>query len=151
MDERTLKDVAEIIARKRINLTHEEARMPAERAVRFRKEQGRLPSLTSNDAWERQMGEVHLPDMVRRAPGVMPNEQVTDSAHELFQGGAISASTSSGCSTLGPNSCRRSVRHGRSTVCAGLRGLVGVRGSGLHVWDGAYICRLRSVNGRKST
>ena len=57
MDEATLKEVAAIIAKKRINLTHEEARGLAERAVRFKQEQGRLPSLTSNDVWERQMAE----------------------------------------------------------------------------------------------
>jgi hypothetical protein len=57
MDEATLKEVAAIIAKKRINLTHEEARVLAERAVRFKQERGRLPSLTSNDAWERQMAE----------------------------------------------------------------------------------------------
>lgn len=57
MDEGTLKEVAAIIARKRINLTHEEARMLAERAVRFKQETGRLPSITSTDAWERQMAE----------------------------------------------------------------------------------------------
>ena len=57
MDEKTLKEVAEIIATKRISLTHEEARMLAERAIRFKQEHGRLPSLTSNDAWERQMAE----------------------------------------------------------------------------------------------
>ncbi|HUG60601.1 MAG TPA: DEAD/DEAH box helicase, partial [Methylomirabilota bacterium] len=57
MDEKTLKQVAEVIAAKRIKLTHEEARMLAERAVRFKQEHGRLPSLTSTDAWERQMAE----------------------------------------------------------------------------------------------
>jgi hypothetical protein len=31
--------------------------MLAERAVRFKQEHGRLPSLTSTDAWERQMAE----------------------------------------------------------------------------------------------
>ncbi|MDO6575333.1 DEAD/DEAH box helicase, partial [Staphylococcus pasteuri_A] len=40
MDEGTLKEVAAIIAKKRINLSHEEARMLAERAVRFRQETG---------------------------------------------------------------------------------------------------------------
>ena len=57
MDEKTLKQVAEIIARKRIGLTHEEARMLAERAVRFKRESGRLPSLTAADPWERRMAE----------------------------------------------------------------------------------------------
>ena len=31
--------------------------MLAERAVRFKQERGRLPSITSTDAWERQMAE----------------------------------------------------------------------------------------------
>ena len=57
MDEKTLKQVAEIIARKKITLTHEEARMLAKRAVRFKNETGRLPSLTAADPWERQMAE----------------------------------------------------------------------------------------------
>lgn len=57
MDEGTLKEVAAIIAKKRINLTHEEARILAERAVRFKQERGRLPSITSADAWERQIAE----------------------------------------------------------------------------------------------
>ncbi|MEI4262023.1 DEAD/DEAH box helicase [Roseovarius sp. D0-M9] len=57
MDEARLRDVAAIISKKRINLTHEEARMLAQRAVRFKKERGVLPSLTSNDPWERQMAE----------------------------------------------------------------------------------------------
>ena len=57
MDEAVLRDVAAIISKKRINLTHDEARMLAERAVRFKKERGVLPALTSNDPWERQMAE----------------------------------------------------------------------------------------------
>ena len=57
MDEETLREVAEVIARKRITLTYEEARMLAMRARRFKEEHGRLPSLTSADAWERQMAE----------------------------------------------------------------------------------------------
>jgi len=57
MDERLLRAVAEIITAKRINLTYEDARMLVERAVRFKEEHGRLPSLTSNDVWERKMAE----------------------------------------------------------------------------------------------
>lgn len=57
MDEKTLRQIAEAIARKRISLTHEDARMLAERAVRFKRENGRLPSLTAADPWERQMAE----------------------------------------------------------------------------------------------
>ena len=57
IDEKILKQVEEVIAKKRIGLTYEEARMLAERAIRFKRETGRLPSLTSADAWERQMAE----------------------------------------------------------------------------------------------
>jgi hypothetical protein len=41
MDEKTLKQVAEVIAGKKIKLTPEEARALAERALRFKKENGR--------------------------------------------------------------------------------------------------------------
>lgn len=57
MDEKTLKQVAEVIASKKMSLTPEEARMLAERALRFKKENGRLPSITSPDPWERRMAE----------------------------------------------------------------------------------------------
>ena len=57
MDEGTLWEVAEAIARKRISLTYEEARMLAERAIRFKAEHDRLPSVTSPDPWERKMAD----------------------------------------------------------------------------------------------
>jgi hypothetical protein len=38
-------------------LTPEEARDLARRAVRFKVERGRLPSITSPDAWEKRMAE----------------------------------------------------------------------------------------------
>jgi hypothetical protein len=57
MDEKTLKQVAEVIAAKKISLTPEEARALAERALRFKKENGRLPSITAHDPWERRMAE----------------------------------------------------------------------------------------------
>jgi hypothetical protein len=57
MDEKTLKQVAEVIAGKKIKLTPEEARALAERALRFKKENGRLPSITAQDPWERRMAE----------------------------------------------------------------------------------------------
>lgn len=57
MDEPTLKQIAEIIANKKIKLTHEDARMLAERAVQFKKEHGRLPLVTSSDPWEQKMAE----------------------------------------------------------------------------------------------
>jgi len=57
MDEKTLKQVAEVIAAKKISLSQEEARALAERALRFKNENGRLPSITAHDPWERRMAE----------------------------------------------------------------------------------------------
>jgi hypothetical protein len=57
MSEERLKQVAAAISAKRTNLTPEEAKDLAARAVQFKKERGRLPSLTSQDAWERRMAE----------------------------------------------------------------------------------------------
>jgi superfamily II DNA or RNA helicase len=57
MSEDSLKQVAAVIAAKRTSLTLEEAKELAVRAFRFKKERGRLPSLTSQDAWERRMAE----------------------------------------------------------------------------------------------
>ena len=57
MSEESLKQVAAVITAKKIQLTHEEARDLARRAVKFKQERGRLPSLTSSDAWEKRMAE----------------------------------------------------------------------------------------------
>ena len=57
MSEESLKQVAKAIAAKRTSLTPEEAKELAVRAVRFKKERGRLPALDSQDAWERRMAE----------------------------------------------------------------------------------------------
>jgi superfamily II DNA or RNA helicase len=57
MTEERLKQVAEVIASKRISITLEEARDLAKRAVRFKAEKGRLPSLTAVDPWEKRMAE----------------------------------------------------------------------------------------------
>lgn len=57
MSEERLKQVAAVIAAKRVNLTMEEARDLAKRAVRFKQEKGRLPSLTAVDPWEKRMAE----------------------------------------------------------------------------------------------
>jgi hypothetical protein len=57
MSEDSLKRVAAVIAAKKIALTYEEARMLAERALAFKKERGRLPSITSPDPWEKRMAE----------------------------------------------------------------------------------------------
>jgi len=57
MSEERLKQVAAVIAAKRVNLTLEEARELAKRAVRFKQERGRLPSLTAVDPWKKRMAE----------------------------------------------------------------------------------------------
>lgn len=57
MDEKTLIQVQAIINAKKEKLTYEDARRLTERAVEFMNERGRLPSLTSQDAWERKMAE----------------------------------------------------------------------------------------------
>ena len=57
MSEESLKQVAAAIAAKRTSLTPEEAKDLAVRAVRFKKERGRLPSISSTDAWEKRMAE----------------------------------------------------------------------------------------------
>jgi len=57
MSEDSLKQVAAVIAAKRVNLSLEEARELAKRALRFKKERGRLPSLTAADPWEQKMAE----------------------------------------------------------------------------------------------
>ena len=57
MSEERLKQVAAIISGKRVNLTPEEARDLAKRALKFKQERGRLPSITSPDAWEKKMAE----------------------------------------------------------------------------------------------
>ncbi len=57
MSEESLKQVAAVIAGKRVSLSIEEARALAKRALAFKNERGRLPSITSPDAWERRMAE----------------------------------------------------------------------------------------------
>jgi superfamily II DNA or RNA helicase len=57
MSEESLKQVAAAIAAKRTSLTPEEAKVIAKRAVEFKRERGRLPSISSADAWERHLAE----------------------------------------------------------------------------------------------
>ena len=57
MSEESLKQVAAVITAKKIQLTPEEARDLARRALRFKQERGRLPSITSLDPWEKRMAE----------------------------------------------------------------------------------------------
>jgi superfamily II DNA or RNA helicase len=57
MNEDSLKQVAAAISAKRTKLSPEEALELAVRAQRFKKERGRSPSATADDAWERKMAE----------------------------------------------------------------------------------------------
>ncbi len=57
MSEDSLKQVHAIIAGKKANLTLEEARDLAKRALKFKQERGRLPSITSPDAYEKLMAQ----------------------------------------------------------------------------------------------
>jgi hypothetical protein len=57
MSEDRLKQVAAAISAKRANLTPQEAKDLAVRAVQFKKERGRVPAFDSQDAWERRMAE----------------------------------------------------------------------------------------------
>ena len=57
MDEKTLKQVQATIAAKRVSISYEEARELALRAVTFKRERGRVPDITSQDAWERRLAE----------------------------------------------------------------------------------------------
>jgi hypothetical protein len=57
MSEHMLKQVAAVIAGKKVSLTIEEARDLAKRALKFKIERGRLPEITSADAWEKRMAE----------------------------------------------------------------------------------------------
>jgi hypothetical protein len=57
MTEDRLKQIEAIISSKRVSITLEEARDLANRALRFKKEKGRLPSLTAVDPWEKRMAE----------------------------------------------------------------------------------------------
>lgn len=57
MSEESLRHIAAAISAKRSPLTAEEARDLAKRALKFKQERGRLPSITAADAWEKRMAE----------------------------------------------------------------------------------------------
>ena len=57
MSEASLRQVAAVISAKKVKLTAEEARDLAQRALRFKQDHRRLPSLTASDPWEKKMAE----------------------------------------------------------------------------------------------
>jgi superfamily II DNA or RNA helicase len=57
MDEKLLRQVQNAIEAKKVNITEEDARDLAKRALEFKRERGRLPDIQSADAWERRLAE----------------------------------------------------------------------------------------------
>jgi hypothetical protein len=57
MSEESLKQVQAVINAKKVTMTPDEARHLAKRALKFKQERGRLPSITAADPWERRMAE----------------------------------------------------------------------------------------------
>jgi superfamily II DNA or RNA helicase len=57
MTEQSLKAMAEIISARKPNLSLDEARELAKRALKFKKERGRLPDIKSADPWEQRMAQ----------------------------------------------------------------------------------------------
>jgi superfamily II DNA or RNA helicase len=69
MTEERLREIHAIVESKRIAITPEEAAELAHRAVVFKRERARLPSLTAADPWERRMAEGAKAYMRFRAEG----------------------------------------------------------------------------------
>ena len=72
MSEERLKQVAEVIAARKVSLSLEDARALVKRAIEFQAQKGRAPSLSSADPWEKRMAEgvVYLQRMVREGKNV---------------------------------------------------------------------------------
>jgi len=57
MTEQSLKAMAEVISGKKPNISLDEARELAKRALKFKNERGRLPEIKSADPWEQRMAQ----------------------------------------------------------------------------------------------
>jgi len=57
MTESSLKAMAEVIAGRKPNISLEEARELAKRALKFKMERGRLPDIKAVDPWEQRMAQ----------------------------------------------------------------------------------------------
>jgi hypothetical protein len=57
MNERTLKQVAAVIGKRKVSIPYDEARDLAVRALQWKKERGRAPEITSQDPWEKRLAE----------------------------------------------------------------------------------------------
>ncbi len=71
MNEGSLRQVQAVITGKKVQLSEEEARDLLHRALRFHRERGQPPSLTSADPWERRMAEgvAYMQRLQREATG----------------------------------------------------------------------------------
>lgn len=69
MSEDSLKQVAAAISAKRTSISPEDAKVIARRAVEFKRERGRAPSVTSQDTWEKHLAEGAAAFMRFRAEG----------------------------------------------------------------------------------
>jgi hypothetical protein len=84
MSEERLKQVAAVIAGKRVNLNLDEARDLAMRALRFKREKGRLPSFTATDPWEKRMLS-GLPSCSAKQERRTMARQITDTDLDLLE------------------------------------------------------------------
>ena len=57
LNENTLRQVASVIAKKKITISEEEARDLTRRALKFKHERGRSPDINSQDPWEKRLAE----------------------------------------------------------------------------------------------
>ena len=57
MTEHSLKAMAEVISARKPNISLDEARELAKRALKFKNERGRLPDIKSADPWEQRMAQ----------------------------------------------------------------------------------------------
>ena len=57
MTEKSLKAMAEVISAKKPNMSIEDARVLARRALKFKNERGRLPDIKSADPYEQKMAQ----------------------------------------------------------------------------------------------
>ena len=69
MSEDSLQQVAAAISAKRTSITPDEAKVIARRAAEFKRDRGRLPAATSQDAWEKHLAEGAAAFMRFRAEG----------------------------------------------------------------------------------
>ena len=74
LGESRLRAIADVIAAKRSTMPPDEARVYAVRAVQWKKERGRAPSLTSPDAWEKKLAEGAQVYMRYAKEGRYPNK-----------------------------------------------------------------------------